>query len=318
MPVPSAATARSDLLRQARAGVPPGSDATLERFDNLLGIVEDLESCVIALSGGVDSSFLLAVAAPILGGRCLAITADSAAVPQWDRNDAGTAARAAGLHGARWRTVATSELDEPRYASNPRSRCYYCKLEVYGTLAAIARDEGIAWVVDGTNASDQVRTDRPGMAAAGELGVRSPLVEAGIGKSEIRLLARAIGLPDWDRPASACLSSRIPFGVPIRAERLRLVEAAELALRGLGLRQVRVRDFGSSARVEVDAAERDMLARVAPSIGAALTDLGFEGWTAADYTGTGAGDRPKSGAPEVSLSRTDLPERDASAASGQT
>jgi uncharacterized protein len=254
--------------------------------------VESLGSCVLALSGGVDSSFLLAVIAPILGERCLAVTADSAAVPVWDRSDAGVAAGLAASYGAGWRTIATKELDDPRYAQNPRSRCYFCKTEVYGALTAIATAEGYAWVVDGTNASDLARTDRPGMTAAKELRVRSPLAEAGISKAQVRLLAWAIGLPNADRPASACLASRVPFGESITAERLRRVEAAELAMRELGFRQVRVRDFGVVARVEVEPDELDRLEQASAEIAVRLTALGFEGWTRAAYVGSGAGDGP--------------------------
>ena len=285
-----ASPASAELLDRARAGLGPGSAASLARFENLIEIVAGLESCVLALSGGIDSSFLLAVAAPLLGDRCLAVTADSAAVPAWDRDDAGVAARDAGRHGARWRGIATRELDDPRYALNPRSRCYFCKLEVYGALGAIAREEGYAWVVDGTNATDVARTDRPGMAAARELWVRSPLAEAAIEKDELRRLARALDLPDWDRPASACLASRIPFGDRITAERLRRVEAAELRLRGLGFRQIRVRDFGADARVEVERDELTELDRVAGQVTAILGGLGFEAWTRAPYSGSGAGD----------------------------
>jgi uncharacterized protein len=278
------------MMELVRSG-PAGSDpVATERFEKLLEIVDGLGSCVLALSGGIDSSFLLAVASQLLGERCLALTGDSAAVPAWDRVDAATAASEAGRHGARWRTIATKELDDPRYARNPRSRCYYCKLEVYGAAAAIARAEGYAWVVDGTNASDTRRTDRPGMTAASELGVRSPLAEAGITKEQLRALARSIGVDGWDRPASACLASRIPFGELITAGRLRRVEAAELALRGLGFRQVRVRDFGSHARVEVEAGDLENLRSQSADVRAHLVELGFESWSPAEYAGTGAGD----------------------------
>ena len=283
---------RQGLLERANTGPGAGDPVAIERFGRLLEIVEDLGSCVLALSGGIDSSFLLAVASPLLGERCLALTADSAAVPSWDRADAVVAAGEASRHGARWRTVPTKELDDPRYARNPRSRCYFCKLEVYGAASTIARAEGYAWVVDGTNASDTQRDDRPGMTAASELDVRSPLAEAGITKEQLRGLARAIGVAGWDRPASACLASRIPFGELITAGRLRRVEAAELALRALGFRQVRVRDFGSHARVEVDADELPELSSRSADIGTSLDGLGFESWSPAAYAGTGAGDSP--------------------------
>ena len=283
---------RQSLLERASTGPGAGDPVAIERFGRLLEIVDNLGSCVLALSGGIDSSFLLAVASPLLGERCLALTADSAAVPSWDRADAVVAAGEASRHGARWRTVPTKELDDPRYARNPRSRCYFCKLEVYGAASAIARAEGYAWVVDGTNASDTQRDDRPGMTAASELDVRSPLAEAGITKEQLRGLARAIGVAGWDRPASACLASRIPFGELITAGRLRRVEAAELALRALGFRQVRVRDFGSHARVEVDADELLELSSRSFDIQVSLGGLGFESWSPAAYAGTGAGDSP--------------------------
>ena len=283
---------RQSLLERASTGPGAGDPVAIERFGRLLEIVDNLGSCVLALSGGIDSSFLLAVASPLLGERCLALTADSAAVPSWDRADAVVAAGEASRHGARWRTVPTKELDDPRYAGNPRSRCYFCKLEVYGAASAIARAEGYAWVVDGTNASDTQRDDRPGMTAASELDVRSPLAEAGITKEQLRGLARAIGVAGWDRPASACLASRIPFGELITAGRLRRVEAAELALRALGFRQVRVRDFGSHARVEVDADELPELSSRSVDIQTSLGGLGFESWSPAAYAGTGAGDSP--------------------------
>ena len=288
----TAGSARRSLLERAGTGPGAGDPVAIERFGRLLEIVDDLGSCVLALSGGIDSSFLLAVASPLLGERCLALTAESAAVPAWDRADAVVAAEKASRHGARWRTVPSKELDDPRYALNPRSRCYFCKLEVYGAASAIARAEGYAWVIDGTNASDSQRDDRPGMTAASELGVRSPLAEAGITKEQLRGLARAIGVEDWDRPASACLASRIPFGELITAGRLRRVEAAELALRALGFRQVRVRDFDSHARVEVDAAELSNLEGRSADVRARLVELGFESWAPAAYAGRGAGDSP--------------------------
>lgn len=283
---------RADLLDSARRSLADQDPSAVERFERLLGIVEGLGSCVLALSGGIDSSFLLAVAAPLLGDRCLALTGESAAVPAWDRDDAAAAAADAGRHGAGWRTIPTKELDDPRYARNPRARCYFCKIEMYGAASAVARSEGYAWVVDGTNASDTERRDRPGMNAGIELGIRSPLAEAGITKDQLRHLARSIGVAGWDRPASACLASRIPFGERITVDRLRRIETAELALRALGFRQVRVRDFGRHARVEVDADELGDLERRAASVHARLDELGFESWSPARYGGAGAGDGP--------------------------
>jgi uncharacterized protein len=281
------AVAQLDL--RVRRELPDGSPV-LDRFERLLDIVTGLESCVLALSGGIDSSFLLHVASRILGPQCLAVTADSAAVPEWDRADARAAGAAAAEAGTGWRVVTTRELDDPRYALNPRSRCFFCKTEVYGALDRIRRTEGLAWVVDGTNATDAAASDRPGMAAAEELAVRSPLAEAGLTKEDIRLLARALGMPDWDRPASACLSSRIPYGVRITPERLRRVESAELGVRALGFAQVRVRDLGTRARIEVDAEEVERLEAHRERVDELVHAVGFAGWMAAAYTGTGAGD----------------------------
>ena len=289
---PDSRSARERLLDTARTSPYAGGPAEIERFGHLLDIVAGLGSCVLALSGGIDSSFLLAVVSPILGEKCLALTADSAAVPAWDRTDAAVAAVNAGKNGSRWRTIPTKELDDPRYVNNPRSRCYFCKTEVYGAATAIARSDGYAWVVDGTNATDTQRTDRPGMVAAAELAVRSPLAEAGIAKEELRGLARALGIEGWDRPASACLASRIPFGETITAQRLRRVEAAELALRGMGFRQVRVRDFAGHARVEVEPEDIERLRVRADDVESRLLALGFETWASGSYTGMGAGDSP--------------------------
>lgn len=283
-------TARAQLLDQVRSSDPPVDPLALARIERLIGIVQELGSCVVALSGGIDSTFLLAVAARLLGPRCLALTAESEAVPAWDRDDAAAAAADAARHGARWRTVPTRELDDPRYARNPRSRCYFCKAEMYGAATAVGREAGLAWVVDGTNASDTQRHDRPGMAAAVELGIRSPLAEAGITKDQVRTLARAIGTAGWDRPASACLASRIPFGERITIDRLRRVESAELGLRALGFRQIRVRDFGRHARVEVEPDDLVALAARSALVTDRLRELGYESWSSAPYDGSGAGD----------------------------
>lgn len=277
-----------ELRRQVGATIPE-AEPLLARFDRLLEVVEEIGSCVLALSGGLDSTFLLEVTSRVLGDRCLAVTAESAALPAWDRADARRAGASAGDRGASWRVVATRELDDPRYTMNAPSRCYFCKAELFGRLGEIAREEGLAHVIDGTNATDAGAADRPGMAAGAALGVRSPLAEAGLGKDDVRALARALGMPDWDRPASACLSSRIPYGVRITPERLHRVEQAELGIRGLGFSQVRVRDFGETARVEVDGPEVERLLASRAAVDVAVRSVGFAAWTAATYAGRGAG-----------------------------
>jgi uncharacterized protein len=277
------------LHQQVRDAIPADERLT-ERFARLLDLIEDLGSCVLALSGGIDSSLLLQVTSRVLGSRCVAVTAESAALPAWDRNDARQAGVSAQSHGATWRVITTRELDDPRYAMNSRSRCYFCKAEVYGRLRKIALEEGLSYVIDGTNSDDAVSTDRPGMAAASALGVRSPLAESGLGKDDVRALAQALGMNGWDRPASACLSSRIPYGVWITPELLRRVEQAELGIRELGFSQVRVRDFGDSARVEVDQPEFARLLASRAVVDLVVRSAGFTAWTAAHYVGRGAGE----------------------------
>jgi uncharacterized protein len=279
----------ASLIDEVRAGL-PDDDAAAIRFGRLVEIVAGLGSCVVALSGGIDSSFLVHIASRILGSGCLAVTGDSAALPTWDRDDARLAGANAAREGAGWRVVATRELDDPRYAMNPRSRCFFCKSEVYGVLDRIAREEGYACVADGTNATDFSATDRPGVRAAEALEVRSPLAEAGLTKDDIRRLAQALGMADWDRPASACLSSRIPHGVRITPERLQRIETAELGIRALGFAQVRVRDLGDRVRIEVEATELARLRAATVAVEAAVRSAGFVAWSAAEYVGHGAGD----------------------------
>jgi pyridinium-3,5-biscarboxylic acid mononucleotide sulfurtransferase len=212
-----------------------------------------LGSVIVAYSGGVDSAYLAVMASRTLGARAVAVTADSPSYPERHRRLAITIAQQFGL---RHEIIHTAELERPEYRANPSNRCYYCKHELYTHLSRIAAERG-ATVVDGNNADD--RGDyRPGRQAAREFGVRSPLDEAGLTKAEIRELSRLMGLPTWDEPASACLSSRIPYHNEVTGEKLRMIEHAEQALAGLGFRVCRVRHHGESARVEIG---RDELAR---------------------------------------------------------
>jgi uncharacterized protein len=222
-----------------------------------------LGSVVVAYSGGVDSAYLAYVASRTLGDRALAVTADSPSYPERHRQLAIRIAREFGL---RHEIIHTGELERPEYRANPANRCYYCKQELYTHLSALAAARG-AVVVDGNNADD--RGDyRPGRQAAREFGVRSPLDEVDLAKDEIRELSRQAGLPTWDEPASACLSSRIPYHSEVTDEKLRTIERAEQALRALGFRVFRVRHHDQLARIEI---ARDEMARaLEPEISSAI------------------------------------------------
>ena len=222
----------------------------LEKEAALGDTLSSLGSVVVAYSGGVDSAYLAYVATRQLGERAIAVTADSPSYPERHRQLAIRIAREFGL---RHEIIHTSELERPEYRANPANRCYYCKHELYTHLTQIASARG-AVVVDGNNADD--RGDyRPGRQAAREFGVRSPLDEVNLSKDEIRELSHRAGLPTWDEPASACLSSRIPYHSEVTDEKLRTIEAAEQVLRDLGFRVCRVRHHGELARVEIGRSE---------------------------------------------------------------
>jgi uncharacterized protein len=233
-----------------------------------------LPSLIVAYSGGVDSAYLAWAATRVLGDRTLCVTADSASYPDRHRQMAIAIARDFHL---RHETVRTAELERPAYRANAPDRCYHCKHELYTTLSSLASERGFAAVADGSNADD--RGDyRPGRRAAREYGVISPLDEAGLTKDDIRVLSREAGLPTWDEPASACLSSRIPYFSEVTEEKLRVIEHAEDALRQLGFRQLRVRHHGDVARIELarDEMPRLLDPEVSVRIDSALRALGFQ------------------------------------------
>lgn len=222
-----------------------------DRARLLEGRLEALPSLLVALSGGVDSSVLLGMAARAVRGPVLAVTTRSPAVAP---EEVAEAARVAERLRVRHRILDTREMDDPRYRANAGDRCYFCRREMYGALLAASRAEGIVHVADGLLADDRVE-DRPGVRAASEHGILHPLRDAGLRKADVRRLARGLRLPTHDKPAQPCLASRLPAGLEVTEERLRLVHRAEGALRALGLRQVRVRCERSHARIEIGASE---------------------------------------------------------------
>ena len=253
-----------------------------EKKDKLYAIIRDMGGCVVGFSGGVDSTLLFAVAAEVLGDRALAVTATSETYPERERREAEAFAKKI---GGRHRVVESEELDIPGFAENPKNRCYYCKSELFTKLRKIADEEGLPYVLDGSNLDD--RGDyRPGKQAACELNVRSPLDEAGLSKEEIRTLSQAMDLPTWDKPSFACLSSRFPYGTAITREKVSQVGRAEESLRDLGLRTIRVRHHGDMARIELGPAEfeqvvnglRDEVIRLVKSAGYTYVALDLQGY----------------------------------------
>jgi len=243
----------------------------MDKLDHLKQIFNSMESAAVAYSGGIDSTLLLKVAHDCLQERAVGLTAISASLPTAERAEA---AAIADHIGAKLVEIESHETNDPRYLANDTARCYFCKNNVYEQLIHYTETNRYQYLVDGTN-MDDVGDHRPGRKAAREWGVRSPLQEAGLHKDEIRQLAKALGLPNWDKPAAACLSSRVPYGTTITLEILSQVERAEQFLKKLGLRQLRVRHHQQVARIEVEAADFETVLANREQILAAFKQLGY-------------------------------------------
>jgi len=247
-------------------------DGLEPKYFALKNTIDSCGSLIVAYSGGVDSALVLKVAHDILGPKALAVTADSPSVP---RREIEEAKRIALSIGARHDIIQTEELQNPNYTTNPANRCYFCKTELYSKLSEIAKREGIRFVANGTNLDD-LGDYRPGLQAALEYQVISPLKEAGFTKADVRQLTQQLHLEIWDKPASPCLSSRIPYGSQVTPEKLAMIEAAEEYLRGFSIRELRVRHFGDKARIETSPRDSHIVRQNLGLIYERFKQLGFE------------------------------------------
>ncbi|HYI96205.1 MAG TPA: ATP-dependent sacrificial sulfur transferase LarE [Bryobacteraceae bacterium] len=263
------------LVGIAGVSVGPNLDPTLllQKQDELFTILRDLGQVIVAYSGGTDSAYLAWAAAKTLGDNAVAITADSASIPESHKRDAEEFAREAGF---RHEYIETFEFDNPKYVANNPDRCFHCKDELFTRLDEVSAARGVRHIVYGVN-KDDLGDYRPGQNAARLHEVKAPLVEAGLTKSEIRELSRLAGLKTWDRPASACLSSRIPYGTPVTPETIKTVETGEESIKALGFRQFRVRFHGELVRLEISREElpRALSLEMAEAFAKIFKPLGF-------------------------------------------
>ena len=244
-----------------------------DKLKQVKALFREMDRALIAYSGGIDSTLVAKIAVDVLGDRALAVTAESPSLLPEDLEDARVQAAEMGI---RHEVVQTHEIDNPNYSANPVNRCYFCKSELHDTLRPLALERGYPYVLDGVN-GDDLRDYRPGIQAAKERGVRSPLAEVGISKAEVREMAKLLGLPWWDKPAQPCLSSRFPYGEEITVAKLQRVGRAERYLRTLGLKNLRVRSEQETARIELlpEQIQEFVMTTDLPALVAAFQSYGY-------------------------------------------
>ncbi len=263
----------------------PLDSGARQKLDSCQRALETMGQVVVAFSAGVDSTFLLALAVKVLGPEN--VVAAMGISPSLAERERDMGRELAGAIGAELVEIATGELSDPTYARNPANRCYHCKSDLFCRLKGLAEERGFAVVLSGANADD-TGDFRPGIRAGEELGVRSPLLEAGLTKADIRAASKALGLPTWDKPAMACLASRVAYGEAITADKLSRIEQAEYVLKDLGFRECRVRDHGTVARIEVRPGEIERVVEFRETIRESLETLGYT-YVAVDLRGFRSG-----------------------------